>query len=249
MTDVQVTVFDNDTELGFSAPTDPAGEVQFNLPAGSYRFQADLNGTFFWSEEANHCLVPGCEGAGITVTKPVTVTVLDWEDAPQLGIPVSVYDGLDFTGYEGTTDAAGEVVFTLPVGDYRFQAVYEGEEYWSDDVNHCALPGCESINLQVGIEPTPTPTVTYTPTATYTATPTPTYHTDSDEYPDAHCHFYTDSDGYSNTHGYVYTHGNIYPRSNTHAIRHACAISDFNPHTTISRTDAGRSDGRPGCLS
>jgi RHS repeat-associated protein len=52
-----------------------------------------------------------------------------------------------------TTDAAGEAVFTLPVGDYRFRADKGGSQYWSGNPaepgNHCTLPGCVTVTVTV----------------------------------------------------------------------------------------------------
>ena len=45
----------------------------------------------------------------------------DTDAVPQEGLPVYVFDGAAYTGYNGVTDAAGQVVFTLPQGDYRFR--------------------------------------------------------------------------------------------------------------------------------
>jgi len=67
--------------------------VAFTLPQGDYRFRADLNGTQYWSDEANHCSLPGCETAGVTVSKPVTVTVAGEEANPYPELSVYVFDG------------------------------------------------------------------------------------------------------------------------------------------------------------
>ncbi len=57
------------TYTNFNATTDANGRATFTLPAGSYRFRADFNGTQFWSGPStgsgqgtsNHCQVPdGC---------------------------------------------------------------------------------------------------------------------------------------------------------------------------------------------
>ena len=74
---LEVYAFDGTTYTGFNKTTDSSGEALFTLPQGSYRFRADFNGTQFWSGDANHCDIPGCETATVTVTKPVTVTVQD----------------------------------------------------------------------------------------------------------------------------------------------------------------------------
>ena len=86
----------------------------------------------------------------MTVTIPIAVTVLDWEDAPQAGVNVYAFDGGMYTGYHGTSNTSGEVVFTLPVGAYRFRADFGGEQYWSAETNHCEIPGCLSEEVRVG---------------------------------------------------------------------------------------------------
>ncbi len=177
---LKVYAFDGTTYTGYNKTTDTSGQVAFTLPEGSYRFRADYNGTQFWSDSQNHCSVPGCTSAGVTVTKPVTVTVQDAGGAPQSGIKVYAFDGTTYTGYNKTTDANGLALFTLPQGNYRFRADFDGAQYWSGDANHCTLPGCTAVTVTVGsivIPPTisiPTITPSATPTATNTPTPTGT---------------------------------------------------------------------------
>ena len=109
-----VYVFDGVAYTGFNGTTNTSGQVTFTLPEGSYRFRADLNGTQFWSGGANHCAVPGCSAATVVVTLPVTVTVEDTDGAPKAGLPVYVFDGPTYTGFNKTTNASGQVIFTLP---------------------------------------------------------------------------------------------------------------------------------------
>ena len=61
---VPVYAFDGETYTGAHGTTDAAGEAVLELPDGSYRFRADLDGTHFWSGVANHCALPGCAEAG-----------------------------------------------------------------------------------------------------------------------------------------------------------------------------------------
>ncbi|MGB2896118.1 MAG: RHS repeat-associated core domain-containing protein, partial [Anaerolineales bacterium] len=156
-----VYAFDGSTYTGFNDTTDVNGEVQFTLQQEDYRFRSDLNGTQFWSGEANHCTVPGCENANVVVTLPVTVTVEDGGGAPLEAVPVYAFDGTTYTGYNGTTNVDGQVDFTLLQGSYRFRADYDGEQYWSGETNHCTIPGCESVLIVTGSEATailePTP--------------------------------------------------------------------------------------------
>jgi RHS repeat-associated protein len=41
------------------------------------------------------------------------------------------------------------VVFTLPAGDYRFRADYDGVQFWSGLVNHCTIPGCLEALVEI----------------------------------------------------------------------------------------------------
>jgi hypothetical protein len=64
----------------------------------------------------------------VVVTLPVSVTVQDWGGAPLQAVPVYAFFGGSYTGYNKTTNAAGQAVFTLPQGDYRFRADYQGAQ-------------------------------------------------------------------------------------------------------------------------
>ncbi len=149
LADLPVYAFDESTYTGFHAATDANGEVSLTLPAGEYRFRADSDGTQFWSGESNHCAVPGCSAASVTVTLPVTVTVLDTDGQPAEGLPVYAFDETTYTGYQATTDASGQVSLTLPLGDYRFRADKNGTQFWSGESNHCTVPGCSAANVTV----------------------------------------------------------------------------------------------------
>jgi len=143
--------FNGTTYTGISGTTDAVGQVTFTLPAGSYRFRADRNGTQFWSGSENHCTTPGCETAGITVTIPLTVTVSDTSSQPSPGLKVYAFSGSAYTGYNKTTDANGQATFTLPVGSYRFRADLNGTQFWSGETDHCTLPGCTGAAVTVTV--------------------------------------------------------------------------------------------------
>jgi len=133
-----------------------------------------MDGTHFWSGEANHCAIPGCESASVTVTLPVTVTVENGEGTPLADVAVYAFDGTSYSGYHGTTGASGQVDFTLPQGSYRFRADHDGGQYWSGEANHCDIPGCTAVTIVAGETPTPEPTATPTPSETPAASATPT---------------------------------------------------------------------------
>jgi hypothetical protein len=118
----------------------------FTLPQGAYRFRSDKNGTQFWSGAMNHCAVPGCAGAAVTVTVPLTVTVFDTSGLPQAGLPVCAFSGTTYSNYNQTTNASGQAVFTLPQGNYHFRSDKNGTQFWSGAQNGCQVPGCKGLD-------------------------------------------------------------------------------------------------------
>ena len=108
--------------------------------------------------------MPGCTAASVTVTIPVVETVQTVGGTPQADVPVYAFDGGIYTGFHGVTDGAGEVILTLPVGEYRFRADVEGVQYWSGESNHCTVPGCISATVTVPAFPgeVVSTTITYT---------------------------------------------------------------------------------------
>ncbi len=147
-----VYAFNGTTYTGYNGTTDAAGQVTLTLPANSYRFRADKNGTQFWSGPDNHCTVPGCSGATVTTSLLTVVTVHNSDGLPETGLPVYAFDGTTYTGYTGATDATGQVTFTLPAGNYRFRADKNGTQFWSGATNHCAVPGCAVVSITTSLQ-------------------------------------------------------------------------------------------------
>ena len=150
--------FSGATYTGMSGVTNGSGQVSFTLASGSYNFRADKNGTQFFSGGAsgvNTCTVPGCTSDSVTVTDPVVVTVVDDTaptPVPQSGLNVYAFAGATYTGYNGVTDASGQVTFTLPLGSYNFRADKNGTQFFSggaSGVNTCTVSGCTSDNVTV----------------------------------------------------------------------------------------------------
>ncbi|MGD8456596.1 MAG: hypothetical protein PVF83_09450 [Anaerolineales bacterium] len=84
-------------------------------------------------------------------------------------------DGESYTGYNGTTNEYGQVVFTLPEGDYRFRADLNRTHFWSGEENHCTIPGCESAVVEL-------PGAFYAETATIDYTYDPLYRLTAADY-------------------------------------------------------------------
>jgi RHS repeat-associated protein len=146
---ISVFAFDGTNYTGVNGITDANGEAYLDLPAGSYRFQADLDGTKFWSGANNHCDLPGCPGAEITVTIPVVISVADTDGTYVEGVKVYAFDGETYTGYSDTTGPAGEVSLTLPATEYRFRVFLDGVVFWSGEIDHCDLQDCTAAQIQV----------------------------------------------------------------------------------------------------
>lgn len=146
---LNVYAFNGTTYTGFSAVSGVDGVALFNLPEGSYRFRADTHGLQYFSGTSNHCSVPACTSAEVTVPVfgNVTVTVANTAGAPQTNLPVYVFNGTTYTGFSARTDAAGIATLTLPEGSYRFRTDLNGSQYFSNTANHCSVPSCSSAAI------------------------------------------------------------------------------------------------------
>jgi len=152
-TGLPVYAFNETTYTGFNGTTNEAGQAIFNLPEGIYRFRTDKNNQQYWSGESNHCSVPQCTDANLTVPVfgAVAVTVHDTTGKPEASLPVYAFNETTYTGFNGTTDAIGQVNFNLPEGSYRFRSDKNGQQYFSGETNHCTITSCESAEVTVPV--------------------------------------------------------------------------------------------------
>ncbi|MAT42446.1 MAG: hypothetical protein CL609_08905 [Anaerolineaceae bacterium] len=88
-----------------------------------------MDGTRFWSDTVNHCIVPGCDTAQITVSGPLPVTVRDSDGTPLVNLPVYAFNGSTYVNVSAITDANGQVFLTLVDGNYRFQTEVNGIQF------------------------------------------------------------------------------------------------------------------------
>ena len=123
----------------------PAGHL--HPPFGNYRFGRQ-GGNAILSGAANHCTVPGCTAARLRRRCTLSSRC---KTAAHWGLRVYAFDGTTYSGYNGTTDAAGLVTLTLPFGDYRFRADKNGTQFWSGAANHCTVPGCTAAAITTAL--------------------------------------------------------------------------------------------------
>jgi hypothetical protein len=119
--------------LGLYGTTDANGTVTFHLPAGSYTFRADYQGSQFWSgeevlteDQINPVVISVGGGA-------FTCTVLTGGSEPLVGVNCYVFnESGSYLGLYGATDEDGETRFDLSDGTYKFRIDYLGYQFWSD---------------------------------------------------------------------------------------------------------------------
>ena len=146
---LNVYAFNGATYTNFNAITNSEGIALFNLPEGDYRFRADTHGLQYFSGTSNHCSIPACTTADVTIPLfgDVTLTVSNTAGMPQANLPVYVFNGTTYTGFSARTDASGIASLTLPEGSYRFRTDLNGAQYFSDTANHCDVPVCTSAAI------------------------------------------------------------------------------------------------------
>ena len=134
---VKVYLFSTDgTYLGQYKETDTAGSVSFDLPVGGdYQFRADILDSRHWSDVltvsgggSNFVQIDAGGGLlGLTVQKN--------EDLPMPGLKVYLFNAAGtYLGRSATTDAFGQVEFSVPEDVYMLRVDYLGEQFWSAEV-------------------------------------------------------------------------------------------------------------------
>ena len=148
---LQVTAYQGDTATAYTAITDENGQVSLTMPEGSYYFRTVKNGYTASSGSNNHCTVPACSAASITLPtfSEVVVTVADSASVAQADLPVFAYDGENQTGYNTLTDVNGQATLNLPEGSYRFRTTTHSLNYYSSAENGCTTPTCTTALVTV----------------------------------------------------------------------------------------------------
>ena len=137
--------------FGVTAYSDATGHATLQLKKGSYRFDVPGQGSgfFFRSGASGSCAVPTCTSASVTITTPVTVTIVDEDSHPVVNAEVLAWDNSGNylnVGYSGTD---GTVELSVPVGSYRFAVPETGIFLTSGAVGSCAVPGCTTASVTI----------------------------------------------------------------------------------------------------
>ena len=122
------------TYLGLNQASDSDGKVSFRLPAGSYNFRVDHQGSQFWSGlqvVENGCvnnIVISVGGGSFALAVEKSAGV------PLAGVKCTVFNSSGtYLGLKGATNDLGQVFFDLAKGEYRFRVNHIGYQFWSED--------------------------------------------------------------------------------------------------------------------
>jgi hypothetical protein len=115
--------------LNVNAITDAAGQVVFRLPEREYRVRADFMSQQFWSD------IFTWSDTALDIPMADAEAAVGWSDFFLEGVPVYAFTAAgSYLGLNSPTAANGRTLFRLPVGDYKFRADYQSNQYWSADV-------------------------------------------------------------------------------------------------------------------
>ncbi len=117
--------------LGISAAANSTGIVEMRLPAGSYKFRADIRGNQYWTSSG--IVADGVNGVEINGGGGEFVLRLDKGGIPLTGTRAYAFNAAGtYLGMYADSSATGQLSFHLPSGSYKFRVDYLGYQFWSD---------------------------------------------------------------------------------------------------------------------
>lgn len=123
---------ENGSYTGLGSATNSQGQVQFDLAAGQYQIRVDYLGYQFWSELYD--VSAAVSDVFHIPHQDLAVTVNGVLDTPEplAGLPVYLFTETgQYLSQKSTTNAAGQVVFTLPDKAFKVRVDYMGQQFWS----------------------------------------------------------------------------------------------------------------------
>ncbi len=134
LNDVRVYAFNAQKQyVSLHGNTDTEGNLQLNIPTGSFTFRADYRGQQYWSDQAN---TPKEDTAVVeTGQRLFTVKVVDASGDGLNNVRVYAFNAKkQYAGIYGNTNADGKLALDIPDGSFTFRADYRGQQYWSEQV-------------------------------------------------------------------------------------------------------------------
>jgi len=110
------------------------GTVSLDMAEGNFKFSAYYQGQRYWSEVAS--LHQDSSATIKTGQKAFSVKVVDATGNGISGVLVYAYtDKSGWAGEYGNTGSDGTVSLDMAEGNFKFRAIYQGHNYWSDVIS------------------------------------------------------------------------------------------------------------------
>jgi hypothetical protein len=132
--DVPIYVFTaSGAYLNLTQNTDAAGQVNFRLPAESYKFRANYQGSEYWTDKE---VLQADQVNPIEISTgggPFIFTVLKGINDPLAGARCYVFSETgSYLNMNATTSSEGQVSFDLADGNYKYRVDHLGYQFWTD---------------------------------------------------------------------------------------------------------------------
>lgn len=149
LTGVKVYVFNSaGSYLSVNATSNTTGQVTFNLADGNYKFRVDYLGYQFWTDVYN---VPTSLSGNFSIPHQnsiITVQGVYQGSLPLAGVKVYLFtQSGSYLSQTQTTNASGQVTFSLPNESYKVRVDYLGSQFWSDAFQFANA----TVSIQQGI--------------------------------------------------------------------------------------------------
>ena len=132
--------------IGVYGNTDTDGIARLAIPDGDYRFRVDYRRNKYWSDDVTS---PASTSISVqTDEAPVTVSLQNRNGTGLNNVRVYAFDAAGhYVGVHGNTDRDGKVVLNLPAGEFKFQADYRSNRYWSETIT---TPATATATIETG---------------------------------------------------------------------------------------------------
>lgn len=135
MKDLYIAAYrDNDAYSGISSRSDASGTATLELAEGKFKFRTPYLNQVYWSDVFN--VHRDLQGVLTIPEKPFPIQVVDGKGKGMSNIGVYAYDQSGTNAYRyATTDSSGKTSINLTPGSYKFRAVYQSTDTWTEVYN------------------------------------------------------------------------------------------------------------------